>query len=358
MVSHSTILVAADQSIGAQRHTGELEVRHATETGGAQRGDGDARVGGGHQEDRGARTGVGWHQERIGHRAVATWAGPVSLPGAAGFGKPSLHRTVTHVAGERDRGPCCWRPRARPTRCSSADPNFARAPGPNRRLQIGDGCQLTAQCLESTATCSSTVVPAAQCPVPRRTDVGVDQLGPQLAVETVSAESSSRWCSLVHTDSVMVRTRPPRSSEASVVVKSMGILLINDSRGQPERHHADDVALICSFRRRTSGSGRTGASARRGRAAARRASRDAAWPPCPAPPSAAGRPGGQFGARPWPPRRRPATAPDSVEASSQLMSLEHPALACTRARLSWTHSESIRRLPCTSWCSVPIREPR
>ena len=78
--------------------------------------------------------------------------------------------------------------------------------------------------------------------------------------------------------------------------------------------------------------------------------RCAAWRRCRAPPSAGGRPRWPARCRtPSPPTRRRATArrPRS-EASSQLISLSTSALACTRARLSCTHSESISRLPWTS----------
>src|SRR4029079_11932986 len=96
----------------------------------------------------------------------------------------------------------------------------------------------------STATCSRTPEP----PPPNDSGAVVDRMSASasLAHSTLSkrssSPSSSRCRSGVHTDSVMVRTRPPRSSAASVVVKSMSNPLPVHSR-QAERDHADDVAL-------------------------------------------------------------------------------------------------------------------
>ena len=79
-----------------------------------------------------------------------------------------------------------------------------------------------------------------------------------------------------------------------------------------------------------------------------------------APPSAAGRPRWRTRCRtPWWPRRRPGRgrAPASRGAIRQLISLRNSALACTRARLSCTHSASITRWPLASLvCCGPLAD--
>ncbi|CAG7400318.1 hypothetical protein PICSAR7_04275 [Mycobacterium avium subsp. paratuberculosis] len=159
----------------------------AAQAGGLQRGHRDAGIVGGNQENRCPGISFGRNQEGVGDGAEADLGAGAGQP-VAGAGADRLHRSLAHlrVEGDGQRLFAADRRHA-PALLQLLGAEPGQRPGAqHHRLQVGHRGQLVTQCHQDRDLLERAEAVAAQrCRRRAGQDAGVDQLGPQVAVEAL-----------------------------------------------------------------------------------------------------------------------------------------------------------------------------